>query len=60
LVIQNAPCTSECGCASTQLQCGPSACGTENVCCLRQGAFCSTDCGCCAGLTCSGSECVPA
>jgi len=60
LVIQNAPCTSECGCASTQLQCGPSACGTENVCCLKEGAFCSGACGCCAGLKCTGAECVPA
>lgn len=60
LVIQDAPCTSECGCASTQLACGPSACGTESVCCAIEGAFCTTTCRCCAGLKCEGAECVPA
>ena len=60
LVIQGAPCTSECGCASTQLACRPSACGTENECCAIEGAFCTTTCRCCTGLKCEGSECVPA
>ena len=59
LVIQSAPCTSECGCASTQLACGPSACGTEHVCCAIEGTFCTQTCRCCAGLKCDGGECVP-
>jgi hypothetical protein len=58
--IQNQPCTSECGCASSQLACGPSACGTENVCCLIEGAFSTQTCGCCAGLKSVGNTCVPA
>ena len=58
--IQNQPCTSACGCASSQLACGPSACGTENVCCLIEGAFSTQTCGCCAGLKSVGNTCVPA